>query len=286
MREKNRLAIALIVAALALATSAAAQRRGDDPRRQGRGGGFGAAQLNVADGDVTILHENGDRVAARAGDEIFPGDRVITGSRSRAEIQLARANLVRLGDDSEVEIEGLGNRAYRLELVRGLLHYSQLRTGQADVDIKTAVASIEPVKPSVFSVEARSGDEIEVTVRDGAVEVFSDRGLEKVKSGHSLSVRSFRDETAVRTAKAEPKSDFDAWSKRRNKMLRPSVPYQGFGPYWGGYWSPAWGPYWGSYWGRGFGYGGFGYGGFGGFGGPFYGRSVVVVGGGGRRGHR
>ena len=260
----------LVLAALALAVPAAAQRVG--PARRGAPA-FGVAQINVADGDVRILQPNGDKFRAVAGEQVRPGDRILTGPRSRAEIQLSRGNLARLDASSELRIEGLGNRAYRLDLIRGVVHYSQLREGQADVDIETAVVSVQPIKPSVFSVEALPDGRMEVNVRKGAVEVFSDRGVDKVKKGRSLSVRSVRDETSLQVAKADPKTNFDDWSKRRNKMLQPPVRYQGFGPYWGGFWSPTWGPYWGSYWGRG----------FGGYWGPPYRRSVVVVHGRGRR---
>lgn len=273
---KRTTLITLVLSALTLAIPLDAQRTNRDRRARGSSG-FGVAQLNVADGEVLIVRSNGDRFQARAGDEIFPGDRITTGPRSRAEIELSRTNLARLGTDSELEIEGVGNRAYRLDLISGLLHYSQLRNGDADVDIETAAASIQPVKPSVFSVEARPGGQVDITVRKGAVEVFSDRGAEKVKDGKSITLRSDRPESSMRLAKADPKSDFDDWSKRRNKMLEPQVYNRGF-------WRPGWGWGWrGPYWGLGYGYG---FGGRG-FGRRGFGRSVVIIrGGGGRRGRR
>ncbi len=264
----------LVLSALVLAAPLEAQRPNSD--RRGRNTSrFGVAQLNVADGEVTLHRANGDRFQARGGDQILPGDRVVTGPRSRAEIQLSRTNIARLGTNSELAIEGLGNRSYRLDLISGLLHYSQLRTGDADVDIETEAASIQPVKPSVFSVEARPGGQVDINVRKGAVEVFSDRGAEKVKDGKSVTIRSDRDETMIRTAKADPKTDFDDWSKRRNKMLRPPTYNRGL-------WTPGWGwgYYGGPYWGPGLGFGG-------GYWGRPFGRSVIVVRGrGGRRGRR
>lgn len=268
---------ALVLSALILAIPLEAKRT-DRDRRTRRNSGFGAAQLNIADGEVLILRANGDRFQARAGDEIFPGDRITTGPRSRAEIQLSRTNLARLGTDSELEIEGIGNRAYRLDLLRGLLHYSQLRDGDADVDIETEAASIQPVKPSVFSVEARPGGQVDITVRKGAVEVFSDRGSEKVKDGKSVTLRSDRPETALRASKADPKTDFDDWSKRRNKMLQPPTYNRGL-------WTPGWGWGYGPGWDLGYGFGG-PWGGRG-FGRRGFGRSTVIIrGGGGRRGRR
>jgi hypothetical protein len=267
---------ALVLSALVLAIPLDAQRT-DRASRIPRNSGFGAAQLNIADGEVLIVRANGDRFQARAGDEIFPGDRITTGVRSRAEIQLSRTNLARLGTNSELEIEGIGNRAFRLDLIEGLLHYSQLRDGNADVDIETEAASIQPIKPSVFSVEARPGGQSDITVRKGVVEVFSDRGAEKVKDGKSVTIRSDRAETVLAASKADPKTDFDDWSKRRNKMLQPPVYNRGL-------WTPGWGWGFGPTWGLGYGFGG-GY--WGGFGRRGFGRSTVIIrGGGGRRGRR
>ncbi len=245
MRSGRFLAAALAVAALVAVAPLDAQSARHD--RRGGQARFGAAQVNVVDGEVLIVRPNGDRFQAVAGDEVFPGDRIVTGPRARAEVQLSRANLVRLGTRSELAIEGLGNRAYRLDLISGALHYSQLRTGNADVDIETGGASIQPIKPGVFSVEADPAGRVNVTVRKGAVEVFSDRGVEKLKKGKSLTIRSRRDETTLRASKAEPRDAMDNWSKRRNKMLEPP-------PYNRGLWTPGWG--WGPYWGPAFWYGG------------------------------
>lgn len=267
---------AACVLAMLLAIPLEAQRSNRAGRARGNSG-FGAAQLNIADGEVTIISRNGDRFQARAGDRVQSGDRIVTGTRSRAEVQLSRTNLVRIGTETEVAIEGIGNRAFRLDLISGLLHYSQLRDGMADVDIETEFASIQPIKPSVFSVEARPGGQVDINVRKGKVEVFSDRGAEKVGDGKSLTLSNDRAESEIRTAKADPKTDFDDWSKRRNKMLQPRVYNRGlWTPGWGWGYGSAWGPAWG----LGFGYGGYWGPGFGRRG---FGRSAIIIRG-GRRG--
>src|SRR5690606_26737176 len=117
MRSGNFLATALALATWAAVAPLDAQSARHD--RRGGQARFGTAQVNVIDGEVLIVRPNGDRFQAVAGDEVFPGDRIVTGPRARAEVELSRANLVRLGTGSEIEIEGLGNRACRLDLIRG-----------------------------------------------------------------------------------------------------------------------------------------------------------------------
>jgi ferric-dicitrate binding protein FerR (iron transport regulator) len=210
------------------------------------------------------------------------GDRFATGTRSRAEIQFDGGNFARLSADTEVRIGELGNKRFEIEVLSGLVSFSQFDGFEADVDVETSLATVRPIKPAVFVVEHHGAGQTDVTVRAGAVEVFTDDEIEKVKGG-LLSVRGAP--AALRTAKAEPKSGFDDWAKRRDKLLEREgrdawqrwVPnYLGFGLGYGG---------WGSPWG--WGYGGYGFG-------PLY-RTTIFYrgaprvgrrGGGSRRGRR
>jgi hypothetical protein len=179
---------------------------------------------------------------------------IVTGRRSRAEIQFDRGNFARLGGDSEVRILDLGNLAYRVEVVRGLAGLSQLDHFDADFDVETEQATVRVIKPAVFTVQVREG-QTDVTVRDGQVDVVTDRRTERVKKG-LITIRGDGRDAEVRTAKAESKSDFDEWAKRRDKILddgsyrgyRPSLGLGlGYGYGWGGYggWGYPYFPYYG-----------------------------------------
>jgi hypothetical protein len=251
--------------AFALALPLTAQRSRVD-RSDREGPELGVARISVADGDVRIRTADGDEAQARGGDPLRPGDAVLTGSRARAEIELDRGNFARLSGDSEMRMVDLGNLYYRVQVVRGLAGLTQFDHFEADLDVETEQGTVRVVKPAVFTVEVREGGQTDVTVRDGQVDVVTDRRTERVKNG-MVSVRGEGRDAELRMAKAEPKSDFDDWAKRRDKMLddgslRGSRIYP---PYW------SVGLGWG--WGR---YGGWGY--------PYYpyysfgpGFSTVVV---------
>ena len=253
--------IRLIAVGAMVTVALGAQNRDDDyePRRgsENRGPTLGVARVSVTDGDVRVLRNSGDSIQAQAGMPLVLGDRFLTGPRSRAEVQFDGGNFARLSADTEVLIGQLGNKRFQIEVVNGLVGFSQFEGFEADVDVETALATVRTIKPSVFVVEHHGAGQTDVTVRDGAVEVFTDDGIEKVKSG-LLSVRGESADIELRTAKAEPKSGFDDWAKRRDKLLerdgrsawqRWTPSYVGLGVGYGG---------WGYPWG--WGYGGWGFG--------------------------
>jgi hypothetical protein len=257
-----------------LAVNLSAQGTDDDyePRRgsENRGPTLGVARVSVTDGDVRVIRASSDAVQAQAGMPLVLGDRFVTGAKSRAEVQFDGGNFARLGADTEVRIGELGNKRFEIEVLSGLVSFSQFDGFEADVDIETSLATVRTIKPAVFVVEHHAASQTGVTVRDGAVEVFTDDGIEKVKGG-LLSVRGNADEVTMRTAKAEPKSGFDDWAKRRDKLLERDG-------------RSAWQRWTPSYIGLGVGYGygypwGWGYGGYG------YGpRYTTIIRGGGHRG--
>lgn len=216
MRKTIQLAAGVMLAALVLG----AQGRDDEPRRgsENRGPTLGVARVSLTDGDVQIVRGSGDNIKAQAGMPLVLGDRFLSGPKSRAEIQFDGGNFARVSADTEIRIGELGNKRFEIQLVDGIVGLSQFEGFEADVDVETELATVKTFKPAVFTVEHHRAGQTDVTVRDGAVEVFTDDGIEKLKSG-LLSIRGETNDVALRMAKAEPKSGFDDWVKRRDKLL-------------------------------------------------------------------
>ena len=268
----------LLALALAVPATTDAQRRGrvdpygdESAERQGRRGPvLGVARVSVADGDVRIVNPSGDEEQAQAGMPLMADFVLLTKDDSQGEVQLDQGNFLRLAPGSEVRFLQLGNRSFQVELMRGVAELSQFKGREADVELQTPLGSVVTVKPGAFSVEYRSAVQMDVTVRDGQVEVLTDRGAERVKGG-TLTVRGEPENPTLRAGKSDPKSDFELWAKRRDKMLD-----QGRGR--GAPWFPV---YWGVGYGRGWGFPGF----WGpGFYGPRFGARTVFVGVSGRTG--
>jgi|GEM_PF-2406706 len=254
----------LAPAALLGATALPAQRRGrvdpygdEDGGREGRRGPvLGVARISVSDGDVRIVNPSGDEEQAQAGMPLMADFVLATKEDARSEVQLDRGNFLRLAPSTEVRFIQLGNKSFHVELMRGFAELSQFKGGEADVEVETGLGSVVAVKPGAFGVEYRSAIQMDVVVRDGQVDVLTNDGTRRVKSG-VLSVRGEAAFPTLRAGKADPKTDFEVWAKRRDKMLdqgrgrgAPWFPVWsvGYGRGWPGFWGGPgfWGPGWGA----------------------------------------
>ena len=241
--------------------------------RAGRQAGtqdVGVARMSVADGDVQVLRgDTGDRMQARGGMPLTANDTIVTGRSSRAEVQLGPGNLIRLSEEARVKIVDVGNRYFRVEVLSGGVNVSQLKGGEADVDVMTPNTTVRPLKPGVYRIAVREGGQTDLTVRKGEAEIVSSRGGEKVKSGQRATVRGDRQSAEYRVSSAEPKDSFDRWIERRDDVLEPR--YRNNGMLLGGGYGYPYGGYGGfgyPFWGPGFYRGGYGFG------------STVIIGGG------
>ena len=161
-------------------------------------------------------------------------DSISTGRSSRAEVQLGPGNLVRLNEETRLRIVDVGNRYFRIEVLSGTVNVSQLKGGEADIDIMAPNTTVRPLKTGVYRVTVRDGGQTDLTVRKGEAEIVSSHGGEKVKSGHRASVRGERQSPELRVSDAEPKDAFDRWNERRDDVLEPHY-YRGGGLLYGGY---------------------------------------------------
>lgn len=229
----RRLWLWALLAGLALPAALGAQRRAPDRN----GPELGVARISALDGDVRIRLSNGDESRAEAGMGLLPRDALLTGPGSRAEVQLDFGNFLRLSGRSEARFVSLGRRSFRLELLRGVASYTQMKRAEADVSIETPLAAVAPLKPGRYTIEHREIGRTDVTVRDGRVEVFAD-GRSRILKDDALTIRGEGSRvTAIRERDSGPKSDFERWAKRRDKMLEPKRGFWGFPPF-GGWWSP------------------------------------------------
>ena len=153
------------------------------------------------------------------------GDYLTTGPGSQAEVQLDYSNLLRLDQHSSVRLASLGNRSFLIQIERGTVTYSELRGGDADVDIETPLVAIRPQKHGRYRIEVASVDEVIVTARQGSAEVTSADGGETLKEGQRMIVRGGGPGVEFQVARAIPKDAWDRWNERRDRQLTKSNVY-------------------------------------------------------------
>jgi hypothetical protein len=207
----------LIVGCMLLAPHAWGQDRDED------GPALGVARVSLINGDVTARRgDSGDWIEAEVNLPLVEGDSIATGRASRAEVQLDYSNLLRLHEQARVNLAELANRRFRVQLEQGMVTYSELRGGEADIDIETALVAVRPRKRGQYRVEVFGDQRVIVTVREGEAEIASADGIETLKQGSSMIVRAGEAGTQFQNVKAEPKDDWDRWNERRDDQLRKS----------------------------------------------------------------
>ncbi len=195
-------------------------------QRSDSGPALGVARISLARSDVVVQRgESGDSIQARPNLPLVEGDYLTTGPGSRAEVQLDYSNLLRLDQHSSVRLASLGNRSFLIQIERGTVTYSELRGGDADVDIETPLVAVRPQKHGRYRVEVASVDEVIVTARQGSAEVASADGGETLKEGQRMIVRGGGPGVEFQVARAIPKDAWDRWNERRDRQLTKSNVY-------------------------------------------------------------
>ena len=220
MKHTNRILPVIAVALLLPTSTGWAQQNGP---------ALGVARVSLANGDVTLRRgESGDWMQAQVNSPLVEGDSIAAGAGSRAEVQLDYSNLLRLGPDTEVHMANLENRRYRVQVERGVVTYSELRGGEADVDIETPLVAVRPGKNGRYRVEAHGDGEVWVIVRKGEAEIASPEGVEVLKKGKRMIVRAGqeKDGSEFIITNATPRDEWDEWNERRDKSLRKSESYR------------------------------------------------------------
>ena len=219
MTSLRGILVLFFLCAMSFSQSAKAQPPDEGPA-------LGVARLSLAKGDVAVQRgESGDSIQATANMALVEADILTTGLASRSEIQLDHSNFLRLNEYSAVRLANLGHRAFRIQLERGIVTYSELRGGDADVDIETPLAAVRPEKNGRYRIEVVGLDKVTIAVQKGRAEVASANGKETLKAGQRMIVRKADQGIEFQVAKADPKDDWDLWNLRRDRQLMQSKAY-------------------------------------------------------------
>jgi hypothetical protein len=271
---KSRLMAVMATVGLVIGLSGAAMAQvKNDP---------GVARISLIHGDVSTQRgDSGDWSAAALNQPVVEGDKLSTGERSRTEVQLDYADILRLAASAQANITTLNRTQIDVQLGQGLANYSVLRDSDADVEIDTPNMSLHPTRrQGSYRIFVLSDQETQVEVRKGEADVATPQGRTHISKGQMITVRGTGNDTNYQIADASSKDDFDRWVNDRDNTIRnaqawtrtndyyvgsedldayghwtsvpdygqvwvPAVSY-GWAPYRAGRW--VWEPYWGWTW--------------------------------------
>jgi len=190
---------------------------GNDQSDQSAEAQPGVARVSLMNGDVSSQRgDNGDWVAVTLNTPISPDDRVATGEKARAEIQLDYANILRMSENATAKIATLSRTGIQVQIGQGLVTYTVLKGSEANPEIDTPNAAIHPNGPGEYRIQVNSDGETAVTVRDGSADVSTPQGSTHVDRGQMTTVQG-TDSPEYKTESASGRDDWDSWNDEQSQ---------------------------------------------------------------------
>jgi hypothetical protein len=181
----------------------------------------GVARVSLVHGDVSTQHgDNGEWTSVTLNTPVSQDDRVSTGDKSRAEVQLDWADILRLSDRATARIASLSRTQIQLQLGQGLATYNVLKGSEARSEIDTPNAAIRPEEgEGQFRILVNSDAETQVIVRKGAADIVTSQGSTRVGKGQMITIAG-TDSPQYKVARAIDEDRWDDWNNDRNKLIR------------------------------------------------------------------
>src|SRR6267378_4665658 len=182
----------------------------------------GVARVSLIHGDVSTQRGNaGDWSAAALNAPVLAGDRVSTGDKARTELQLDFANMLRLSEHTQANINMLTRSQIQVQLGSGMANYTVLKNSDADAEIDTPNVAIRTNRrESSFRILVTADDHTEVLVRKGEVEITTPQGGTRVGEGQFITVQGAGEQAQYKIAEAPARDDWDQWNTDRDNVIR------------------------------------------------------------------
>src|SRR5215472_8585056 len=240
-----------------------------------------AARVSYIHGDVSMQRgDSGGWSAVTVNTPLVPGDQIATGDKSRTEVQLDYAHILRLAAQSQAKMANLSRNQIQVQIAQGYANLTVLKGGEANIEIDSPNVAVHPLGPGRVRVQVNSDAETDVIVRSGEVEVTTPQGSTRIKEGQLITIRG-TDNPEYKVVDAPSNDDWDRWNRDRDRTIETASSWHntnhyytgssdldangrwvyvpGYGNVWqpndqGPNWAPyqdgrwAWEPYWGWTW--------------------------------------
>ncbi len=185
----------------------------------------GVARVSLIHGDISTRRgDSGEWSAAQMNAPLMAGDSVSTGDKSRVELQLDYANILRLAEHTQANITNLTTSQIQIQVGHGMANYTVLRNSDANAEIDTPNVSIRTERREAsFRILVTADDHTEVLVRRGEIEITTPQGGTRVGENQFITIKGNGDQTQYRIGEAPSRDDWDQWNTDRDRMINNSV---------------------------------------------------------------
>jgi hypothetical protein len=146
--------------------------------------------INSTQGSVAVLRGDADQPVQRSLQAtLVTGDRIVTGGKSQAEVQIDAANVLHVGPGAEVRLAEVYPGRYQMVLGTGGVTWRVSDGSTADGDVETPSVSVRPREPGQYAIAINDKGETEIVARTGHVEVFAPTGSQWLAAGQKMLAR-------------------------------------------------------------------------------------------------
>ena len=156
--------------------------------------------------------------AASANMPLEPGDRIYTGPGGRTEIEFEEGSVLRLAENTDIEILALDEDFVQIRMLLGIASITVEKGVSFEIDTPAAAFSTE--KNGIYRFEVTEDGRGDAIVRKGRLEAVSDNFTRKVRDGEFIHV--YPDAVAPSINAYNRRDAWDEWTDRRDADRRPA----------------------------------------------------------------
>src|SRR2546423_6918375 len=175
-----------------------------------------AGGVNAVAGRVMISRKDQQAQLLSSTDDLVAGDIVTTGAAANVEVLLNPGSFLRLGENSEFQLQDAALDNLRLRLNKGtaIVEVTGADDVKFEIPVETPQARFTILRSGLYRINVQS-DSVELAVRKGRAS-FGAAPQALVKAGKKVTLSN----GAPTVAKVDKNKDsFDLWSKQRAELL-------------------------------------------------------------------
>ncbi len=181
------------------------------------GSTLGSLRISLIEGDVQVRTEDtGEWVPASINMPLMDGDRIWVPEEGRTELQLRDGSLLRLDENSALEILTVEKDSFQFYLTEGRSYGNFRGLKGTLLQIDTPDSSVRIYERSNFRIETTQDGYTDISVYRGVVYAENKDGETSVDEGNTLSLG---EGTNAELSPLGPPDEWERWNRDRDRRL-------------------------------------------------------------------
>ncbi len=224
MHQKRGIATAVLAVGLVSGLLSPAVSLGEDenPYTEVR-----LTRLSLIEGEVLLQRGDDEEwVAASVNTPLRPHDKLWTSDDARAEVQLDDGSIVRLAENTNLDILDLEQGWTHLQLTLGVANFvalpgTRVKSEETFFEVDSPQVAVQVSHSSRFRMDVAEDGSTEITVREGRIELSSDEEPIVVSKNQRVVIEGSESPRYLLESVQE-EDEWDQWNEDRDRQLAKS----------------------------------------------------------------